>query len=192
MATLHIRKGLIWDGLCDGAIINIRHGGIWRQIKAGDHIYVTNAWQELCPAPVAVYDIGFDMVNRDVIVTPNNPVEFEHIIDFKFFQSYPWGGVNDFTLQCLVSASIGAGENVTIYARNPLGQTQWSFAPSNPGVYINSVKTFNMNATNHKMKISGYFTGSANFQIVTSIISGGSPLINFSGTPFPVNYDSNS
>jgi len=194
-STLQVFKGGVWYNLCDsGRTMEFYKGATPYHLKSGDFVRKSGIWEDLCPPPDPNYPFGFDYVNRVVTVTP--PIDFHHRIDFKYTgsPSYPWGGANDFILRSTVDvviADLGGQESVEIRGHNPLGSIVWMFGPNGlPGTY-SLTYDFPMSAVNNFMRIHAFFTQGSSFTITTAVLSGGSPYLDWSGIPFPIDYDSN-
>jgi len=190
--SLHVYQSG-WKSFCDDAVtLDVYKSGVAQPVKKTDYIYANSQWQTVCPLPN--YPFGFDYVNRQISITPDfpNPTQYHHVINFEnSTNDYPWGGANDFTLRCYLDVEMA--NEVEVRAQNPLGTIIWQFGPVfSPGVY-NQIYDFPMNAVNSYMQIQAFFRDSDQFTIQTEVLagSGGSEYLDFSGIPFPTNYDSN-
>jgi hypothetical protein len=189
-STVHIRKGTQWKSICADEIDYQIFKGSFYQVKKGDWISVNGVWQQIL-CPVVNHPWGFDMVNREIQIINSFPtIKFRHKVVFENSDD-TYDYANDpFVIRTTINAQVGFPDgDVYIKAKNPEGTTIWTFGPVSSG-YYNSVKDFAVNGTNTYMEIEADFYDGDAFQLTTEPMGGNN--VDWSGVPFPVDYDSNS
>ena len=196
--SLHVYRSGTWGAICDSSnSIHAYKGGVPNLVKSTDWIYANSQWQNVCPEPS--YPFGFDYVNRavDMIYDGFTPVGMRHTVYHEnSTDNYPFGVGYDFIMTCNVDVIVAENEEVYIRAYSPAdgySSPVWTFGPQGQGTYA-SVKSFSYSAVNYNMKIIGEAGLNSEFQIVTEVLPINEPdpnYLNWSGIPFPFDYDSN-
>jgi len=187
-----------WKSICAAeATLHVQKSGVPNLVKSTDLIWNGSAWQTVCPVPS--YPFGFDYVNRQLQTMYDGmiPSGMRHIIYHEnSSDDYPFGVDYDFVMTCNIDAHVEPGGEVWIRAYSPADgyvTPVWNFGPLAPGTYA-GIRTFSYSAANYHMKLVGEATFDSDFQITTEVLVVDEPNINYldwSGIPFPFDYDSN-